>query len=122
MWRVQVRREKKEGHSNRDTQEAYKCVSFFEHYTMSEYALRASVSKPTMERLFKKYLGVSPQEYLIKVRIETAMVIIRESNNSFLEISRRVGYRNLYHFSSSFRKVTGMTPTRYRQSLRNEKA
>ena len=35
--------------------------SFFEHYTMSEYALRASVSKPTMERLFKKYLGVSPK-------------------------------------------------------------
>lgn len=91
--------------------------SFFEHHTMSEYAKRASVSKPTMERMFKKYLGVSPQEYLIKIRIETAQVIIQESNNSFQETARRVGYKNLYHFSASFRKVTGMSPSEYKKSV-----
>ena len=93
--------------------------SFFEHYRMSEYAARASVSKATMERMFKRYLGVSPQEYLIKIRIETAQVIIQGSNNSFQEIAKRVGYKNLYHFSASFRKVTGMTPSEYKKSFQS---
>ena len=65
-------------------------------------------------RLFKQSLGLSPYQYLIEQRIERAKQLLKETNQSILDIALNCGYNSHSHLSKQFRQVTGMTPKAYR--------
>ncbi|MGG1880049.1 MULTISPECIES: AraC family transcriptional regulator [Paenibacillus] len=84
--------------------------------TLKEIADTLYVSQHYLSHLFKKELGDSPVNYLIKRRIEEAKRLLRDSDAPIHEIAFRVGYGNDKYFSMLFKKVTGQSPSAYRDS------
>ena len=77
-------------------------------------ALCAAMSASTLNRYFKKATGLSPVEYQIHKRIELACMLMRTTDLSMMLISDRTGFSDSNYFTRTFRKVMGVTPSRYR--------
>ncbi|XID92000.1 response regulator [Paenibacillaceae bacterium WGS1546] len=67
-------------------------------------------------QLFKQKTGKGFKEYVTHLRLERAMELLRESELKIADISERVGYPDMRHFSQIFRKKSGLTPSEYRLS------
>jgi len=65
-------------------------------------------------RLFKRSTGASPHRFLVRRRIEQAAALLAAQPLPIGEIARSVGFRTPSHFTTTFRRVTGITPTAYR--------
>jgi AraC family transcriptional regulator len=66
-------------------------------------------------RLFKATLGVSPYQYVIGRRVERAKALLCENGESLAEIAVACGFSHQEHMSRMFRRLTGVTPGRYRR-------
>lgn len=73
-----------------------------------------SVSVSYFSQRFKEITGKTFVEYLTNVRIEHAQALLRTGAGRSYEIAPQVGFRDPHYFSSTFKKVCGMTPTEYR--------
>lgn len=65
--------------------------------------------------VFKQYAGITFIKYLTQYRIDRAKELLRASDCSVVEISRRVGYDNANYFSAVFHRLTGQPPVAYRE-------
>ncbi len=83
--------------------------------SIQEIAAHHGVEVHTLMRLFRKHLGVSPREYLIKLRMEAAKHLVASSELSMKEIAERLGYCNSLYFSTAFHRMFQETPSRYRK-------
>lgn len=66
---------------------------------------------------FKKESGMTISEYLMSRRIDYAKTLLNNPYMNIQEISESLHFSTPSHFSSVFRKLTGMTPTEYRKTL-----
>lgn len=67
---------------------------------------------------FKRVHGCTPNEYLVRLRIELARRLIAEGKLRINEIASACGYANAYYFSNAFHAHVGLSPSAYRESLR----
>jgi AraC family transcriptional regulator len=65
-------------------------------------------------RLFRCRTGEPPHRFVIRRRIARASEFLARSELTIAEISRRVGFRTPSHFTTTFRRVSGVTPSGYR--------
>jgi len=72
------------------------------------------VSKYHLLRLFKKYYGLTPRQYLIDIRIEKSKELLK-SGITVTETCFAVGFESLGSFSSLFKRKTGKTPAQFRK-------
>jgi AraC family transcriptional regulator len=86
-----------------------------EPFSLAALAEIAGMSEFHFNRLFKKSTGMPPSQYQIKLRMETARRLLRETATSIVDIANEVGYSNPSHFAQQFRKETGATPSEYRR-------
>jgi AraC-like DNA-binding protein len=82
---------------------------FSEHINLDKIASKALVSKFHFIRLFKKYYGRTPNQYLQEVRIEKAKTLLQKGN-SIDEACNAIGFASKTSFISLFKKKTGITP------------
>jgi AraC-like DNA-binding protein/ligand-binding sensor protein len=69
-------------------------------------------------KLFKRATGLTFTDYLSRVRIEKAKTLLGDPNRRVSETAYEVGFQSLTHFNRIFRKITGQSPTRYRETVR----
>ncbi|MDP4187517.1 MAG: AraC family transcriptional regulator [Bacteroidota bacterium] len=69
-------------------------------------------SLASFKRDFKKVSPLSPQKWLIKKRLKVAYDQIRNENKKVSDVYLEVGFKNLSHFSSAFKKQFGYAPTK----------
>lgn len=69
--------------------------------------------------LFKNQTKMTFSQYLNKVRINESKILLEATNDSIIDISLAVGFNNHNHFSATFKKLTGVTPTLYRNEVKN---
>ena len=81
---------------------------------IEELAEAAFLSPFHFGRMFKRSTGLSPHEFVTHRRIGAAAQLLASTPLPIVEIARRVGYENQAHFSTAFRRVARMTPSRYR--------
>ena len=86
-----------------------------EPFSLSAVAALVGISEFHFNRLFRQGVGMPPSQYQIKLRIETARRLLRETDASIVAIANDVGYSNPSHFSHTFKKETGLSPTEYRR-------
>jgi len=71
-------------------------------------------------RLFKRSTGVSPHRFLVRYRIDQARALLAAQTVPIAEIGRSVGFRTASHFTTTFRRFTGVTPSAYRSGARRQ--
>ena len=84
--------------------------------SVEDIAAHLGISRTHLYRLFHRFLAVSPNEYLARFRVQSACAMLSSSNLSVKSIAHAVGYEDQLYFSKVFRRLTGETPTGYRQS------
>lgn len=80
-----------------------------------ELAEYAHVSCSFLSRQFKKELGVSVSDYIRERKIEVSKELLRDTEDSILDISYTLSFSSQSHFIQSFKAITGITPKKYRQ-------
>lgn len=70
-----------------------------------------------LSRVFKKETGVSFTEYIIKLRLERAMELLRETDLKAYQVAEAVGINDAYYFSNCFKKFTGQTVSDYKKQF-----
>lgn len=90
-------------------------MNFSREITITHVAEHLGLNRSYFSTLFKEALSVSPQEFLIKYRIDKAAELMVETSLSISEVSRSVGYNDPLAFSKIFRKIKGYSPTGYKQ-------
>ena len=71
--------------------------------------------RSTLSRGFMRAVGVSPLEYLTRLRVQNALALLRQSTLSIAEIARQCGYSDPNYFSRLIRRHTGHSPLQFRQ-------
>ncbi|MGH1543517.1 MAG: GlxA family transcriptional regulator [Arenicella sp.] len=79
-----------------------------------ELADHAYISVRQLERLFSRHLGHSPSHYYLRLRLERARQLLRESHLSIQEISVACGFNSGAHFARSYRKLFDLSPNQDR--------
>jgi AraC-like DNA-binding protein len=89
-----------------------------ERWTLESIAREVHLSRSTLARRFSDRVGEPPLVYLTRWRMDIAARLLRESDEPVGEVGRRVGYDSEFAFSRAFSRVRGVSPGRYRRSLR----
>jgi AraC-like DNA-binding protein len=84
-----------------------------EPLSIEEMSTRAGLSPAYFSKAFKEYTGNSPHAYLNSVRIEHACQLLTNVDLNVTEVAIRVGYPSVFAFSKTFRKFTGMSPSKW---------
>lgn len=73
------------------------------------------------QRLFTKYLGITPHQYIINKKIERVKALLVETDIQTRQISYELGFASHSNFCSNFKKVTNKTPQEYRNYYKIKK-
>lgn len=88
---------------------------FFSNRELAEYV---NVSVKTAENKFKSKFNLTIHQYMLKFKAEQAALYIKNfSEMSMKEIAYNLGFYDEYHFSRQFKKIMGISPTEYKNSL-----
>ncbi|WP_127580569.1 response regulator [Paenibacillus koleovorans] len=85
--------------------------------TVAEIGKEVFLTDTYVSLLFKQETGRTVNEYLTHVRIEKAKELLRNPIHKFYDVCYAVGYADPSYFSKLFKKVTGSTPSAYRETL-----
>jgi len=97
----------------------YLTGSYAEHISLDTLSAQFSISKYHLQRSFKRYIGQSPADYLMAVRMAKAKQLLRTSAAPINEVAYAVGFESASHFISAFRTREGVTPQKYRKTWSN---
>ena len=86
-----------------------------QEFSLGALAEQAGMSEYHFNRLFKRAVGLPPSQYQIKLRMDEARRLLRETELTVVTVANEVGYTNPSHFSRIFRKDTGFSPRDYRR-------
>jgi transcriptional regulator GlxA family with amidase domain len=86
-------------------------------YDLGELAGACRTSKRTLNRRFREEMQCSPLQFFHKIRIERAKSLLETTHLRLQELPERLGYADETTFRAIFKRLTGMTPGRYRQKF-----
>lgn len=93
---------------------AYMELHATEGISVQQVAALAGVSRTYFSTVFTKQVGVSPVGYMIKIRMEKAKRLLRDTPLPITEIALTLGYPNLYSFTRAFKHYCSVPPGIYR--------
>ena len=85
-------------------------------------AKKAHLSKFHFCRVFKRHIGMNPMKYVTALRIERAKELLTKNDKTVSIVANEVGFKDLSNFIRQFKKITGVTPTMYRDMTRSGEA
>lgn len=88
-----------------------------EDLSLEQVAKAANTSTFYFCKIFKKYIGINFTEYVCRIRIERAKYLLLNPNIRISEIAFEVGFQSLTHFNRVFKRITGFSPSEYRNRL-----
>ncbi len=91
--------------------------NFHSEITLDSISQNVCVSKYYLHRLFTEITGITPIQYLTKVRLDKAKYKLQKSKHSISEIASECGFESAAYFSRAFKKHIGISPSKYRNPL-----
>jgi AraC family transcriptional regulator len=93
-------------------------AEFNEEITLASLAQAVAVHPVHLARQFRRHYRCTVGEYVRQLRIERACTEITKSSMSLAEVAAGIGFYDQSHFTNTFKRLTGMTPSQYRQAAR----
>jgi AraC family transcriptional regulator of arabinose operon len=93
----------------------YMAANIEHNITIHDLAEIAHMHPNYFIRLFKQQIGVPPIQYITRLKIDRAKVLLAATSGSVSEIADQLGFGDLFYFSKQFKKHTGLTPTEFRK-------
>lgn len=87
-----------------------------DEFTLDRLARMSRYNKYTLIRDFKQKYGSTPIDYLQNVRIENAKYLLVNSDMLIAEVATEVGYHSQSYFNQVFKKLVGVSPTKYKKN------
>lgn len=94
----------------------YMNVHMKENIKISDIAAYIGIDRSYLSNIFKNTLEISPQEYLLTLRMNHAAELLKNTDKKVSTIASEVGYNNPLTFTRMFKQVNGMSPTEWRHS------
>jgi len=100
------------------TERAKTCIEsdYMNGITVTDIAKRLNLERSYFSTIFKKSVGMSPQQYLGEYRLNKAAKLLISQHMSVSEAAYATGYTDIVNFSRMFKKYFGMSPTEYKKS------
>lgn len=76
------------------------------------------MSRTSLYNKLKVLTNMGASDYIIKIRMEQAVTLIKTTNLTFSEIAEKIGFSTLRYFSTAFKQYVGKTPTQYKEELK----
>ena len=83
--------------------------------TAESFAQGLGYGRTNFFKKVKQLIGMSPNDYIKKIRMEKAAELLLSTNMTAAEIAYKVGFEDQYYFSKSFKKYYGLPPSQYRK-------
>ena len=84
-------------------------------WTLDKLAQEVGMSRASFAKHFRELVGQPMFEYLTSLRMQRAKELLTDTTLPLYEVASRVGYESDLAFTKTFKKLTGITPTRYRK-------
>lgn len=91
-------------------------ANYAEEISLESVAAAVNLSSTYFSKLFSEEMGCRFTAYLNRLRVERAKLLLRDTDIPLVDIAGMVGYEDQSYFTKVFRKVTGLSPGRYRES------
>jgi len=95
-------------------------LHYQESISIEQMSEALSISKSTLSRLIQRFFSSTFTEYLTHIRIDKAKQLLSETTLTIQEIAGSVGFKDPYYFMKVFKKLTGYTPSMYRNHVQSE--
>ncbi len=104
---------------SRYVQEALRYIEqhYAEDISITAVADFLKMSEGHLSHLFKKETGTTVMAYLTQYRIHAAMELLNDCRVKVYEAAEKVGYKDVTYFGSTFKKLTGLSPSEYQNSV-----
>ena len=89
--------------------------NYMRKISVEEIARSSYLSTTYITKIYKEITGDTPINYLISLRMEKALEILKEGHFSIQDVARQVGYDDPYYFSKLFKKRFGVSPSAYKK-------
>ncbi|WP_313183850.1 response regulator transcription factor [Lacrimispora sp.] len=86
-----------------------------EDISLTTVARYLDISEGYLSRIFKKETNYTFTDYLIYYRIKMSMQLLKDQRLKVYEVADSVGYSDTTYFSNQFKKIVGMSPTKYQE-------
>lgn len=93
--------------------------NFREHINLKDLADKAELSVRHFNRIFKESYKTTPINYVLRLRIQYASLLLRKSKLSISEIAYESGFDDSNYFTRQFKKIMGASPKEYRTNNQN---
>jgi AraC family transcriptional regulator len=80
-------------------------------------AKESGYSKSHFLRMFREATGITPYQYLLRLRLQQAQRMIKEKSSGLVDIAFACGFSSHTHMSRMFRQAIGITPSEYRRGI-----
>lgn len=92
---------------------AYLVQNYVQKVTLEKLGSLFNLNPFYLQKQFKRYVGQSPSEYVIYLRMTRAKELMRSTKQSISQIAHKVGISNLGYFTRQFKQQEGITPQEY---------
>jgi AraC-like DNA-binding protein len=94
--------------------------NLFCEMSVNDLSTYIGINRKYLYTIFKKILGQTPMEYIIKTKMNKACEFLANKSLSIAEVSQSVGYNDQFTFSKQFKKTFGSSPSTYRNEYLNK--
>ena len=84
-------------------------------WTVEEMAALVGLGSTAFTEKVKAFTGFSPLNYLINIRISEAIKLLKRGGTNVTNIALETGFYSSQHFSTTFKKLTGYTPSQFKK-------
>ncbi|MFV0479915.1 MAG: helix-turn-helix domain-containing protein [Anaerorhabdus sp.] len=94
--------------------------NLYQVITVENICTKFSVSRSTLQQLFKNNLNVAPKKYINDLKLEKSKLLIKEGKSTISEISSLLGFSSIHYFSRKFTQTYQITPSDYAKKIYHE--
>lgn len=96
---------------------AYVESKLYEPLTVADICQQFSLSRSTLQILFKNAVNQSPKKYINDMKLERSCQMLRENKYTISEISLKLGYSSIHYFSNAFNQKYHISPSEYAKRI-----